>query len=121
MPSTPYDVGLVHSHVLPPSSTLVAGDLASLGVSARCDDRGWPIAAAQSGRLHLRIGFRDTALIDVAIALVGSVLTALLPQDAAVWQVAASTFLTGIGMGLSSSPAPAPPCCPRRTAGLVFD
>jgi EmrB/QacA subfamily drug resistance transporter len=65
---------------------------------------GWPIAAALSGRVYMRIGFRDTALIGVAFAVLGSVLTALLPEDAPVRWVVVTMFITGIGMGLSSSP-----------------
>ncbi|MGB8652731.1 MAG: MDR family MFS transporter [Mycobacteriales bacterium] len=65
---------------------------------------GWPIAATLSGRVYIRIGFRDTALIGASFAILGSVLTALLPEDAPVWHVAATMFLTGIGLGLSSSP-----------------
>jgi EmrB/QacA subfamily drug resistance transporter len=65
---------------------------------------GWPIAASLAGRVYLRIGFRDTALIGISLAVTGSVLTALLPEDAPVWHVAGTMFLTGLGMGLSSSP-----------------
>ena len=65
---------------------------------------GWPITAALSGRFYLRIGFRDTALIGVSIALAGAVWTALLPDTSQVWQVALAMFVTGLGMGLSSSP-----------------
>lgn len=65
---------------------------------------GWPIAATLSGRVYMRIGFRDTALIGVAIAIVGGFMTALLPEDASVLRVAVSMFVIGIGMGLSSSP-----------------
>jgi EmrB/QacA subfamily drug resistance transporter len=65
---------------------------------------GWPIAASQAGKVYLRIGFRDTALIGIAFAVAGSVWTALLPEDVPVLEVAAAMFLTGIGMGLSSSP-----------------
>ncbi len=65
---------------------------------------GWPISATLSGRVYLRIGFRDTALIGVGFAIAGSVLTAMLPSDAPVWWVGVTMFLTGIGMGLSSSP-----------------
>src|ERR1035437_3817949 len=50
------------------AGALVAGfALAALTV-------GWPIAAALSGRLYLRIGFRDTALIGMGIVVTGSVL-----------------------------------------------
>ncbi|MDX6218990.1 MAG: hypothetical protein QOJ48_671 [Frankiales bacterium] len=65
---------------------------------------GWPIAASQAGKLYLRIGFRNTALIGIAIAIVGTAWTALLVQTAPVLEVAAAMFVTGLGMGLSSSP-----------------
>ena len=65
---------------------------------------GWPVAASQAGKLYLRIGFRDTALIGVAFVLAGTVLTALLPASASVWHVAGAMFVTGFGLGLSSSP-----------------
>ena len=65
---------------------------------------GWPIAAGFSGRVYMRIGFRDTALIGVTFAITGSVLTALLAEHAPVWQVALTMFLTGLGMGLCNSP-----------------
>lgn len=65
---------------------------------------GWPISAALSGRVYLRIGFRDTAFIGIAIAIAGAAMAATLPQDGQVWQVALSMFVVGLGMGLSSSP-----------------
>jgi EmrB/QacA subfamily drug resistance transporter len=65
---------------------------------------GWPIAAGLSGRVYMRIGFRDTALIGIVFAITGSALTAMLSQTAPIGWVAATMFLTGIGMGLSSSP-----------------
>ena len=65
---------------------------------------GWPIAAAQAGRVYLRIGFRDTALIGIAVAIAGTTWAALLAQSGSVLEVAAAMFVTGLGMGLSSSP-----------------
>ena len=65
---------------------------------------GWPVAASQAGRLYLRIGFRDTALLGVVLALTGTVLAARLPQDAHLWQVAGAMFVIGLGMGFTSSP-----------------
>ena len=65
---------------------------------------GWPIAAGLSGRLYLRIGFRNTALIGIALAIVGSLVTATLPERVSVAWVALGMFVTGLGMGLSSSP-----------------
>jgi EmrB/QacA subfamily drug resistance transporter len=65
---------------------------------------GWPIAATLSGRVYMRIGMRDTALIGSVFVIIGAVLVALLSQSAAVWQAAAAAFVLGIGLGLSSSP-----------------
>jgi EmrB/QacA subfamily drug resistance transporter len=65
---------------------------------------GWPITASMSGRVYLRIGFRDTALMGGALAVVGSLLTVLLPETTTVWHVAGAMFVTGLGMGLASAP-----------------
>jgi EmrB/QacA subfamily drug resistance transporter len=65
---------------------------------------GWPLAASQSGRLYLRIGFRNTALIGISLAITGTAWAALLVQTATVLEVTAAMFVTGLGMGLSSSP-----------------
>jgi EmrB/QacA subfamily drug resistance transporter len=65
---------------------------------------GWPIAATLSGRVYLRLGFRDTALIGVAFAIAGTLLATRLTEHSPVWHVAVAMFVTGIGMGLSSSP-----------------
>jgi EmrB/QacA subfamily drug resistance transporter len=65
---------------------------------------GWPLAATVSGRIYLRIGFRDTGLIGNAILIVGVVLCVLLSPDSRVWQVAAACFVVGLGLGLMASP-----------------
>ncbi|HTL41488.1 MAG TPA: MFS transporter [Pseudolysinimonas sp.] len=66
---------------------------------------GWPIAATVSGRIYLRIGFRSTVLIGMALvvlAAVGFVLTASAPS---VVTVALVCFVMGLGLGLVNSPA----------------
>ena len=48
------------------TSPIVAGlALAALTI-------GWPISASQSGRLYLRIGFRNTALIGITVTVIGT-------------------------------------------------
>ncbi len=80
------------------TGALVAGfALAALTV-------GWPLAATLSGRLYMRIGFRDTALIGSVLVVAGAVLCALLGQNAKVWMVAGACFVVGAGLGLASSP-----------------
>lgn len=80
------------------ASALVAGfSLAAMTI-------GWPIAATLSGRVYMRLGFRDTALIGSVFIVIGAALVGLLPRDAQVWQAAGAAFVMGIGLGLSSSP-----------------
>ncbi|QIZ99387.1 MDR family MFS transporter [Leifsonia sp. PS1209] len=65
---------------------------------------GWPIAASQSGRFYLRIGFRNTALLGSAIALVGAITLAATSVHPSVAFVAISCFIVGLGMGLIATP-----------------
>lgn len=64
---------------------------------------GWPTASALSGRLYLRIGFRNTALIGtVLITLAGAGFVAL-PYAVPVWVVVVDQVLIGAGFGLLST------------------
>ncbi|HEY9289884.1 MAG TPA: MDR family MFS transporter [Microlunatus sp.] len=80
------------------SSALIAG-FALAGQSL-----GWPLAASQSGRIYLRIGFRNTALIGGGFALLGSASLLLLGPDSTPLQVGLSCAVVGIGLGLTTSP-----------------
>jgi EmrB/QacA subfamily drug resistance transporter len=80
------------------TGALVAGfALAALSI-------GWPLTATFSGRIYVRIGFRDTALFGSVVVVVGAVLCALLPEHAQVWQVGGTMFVVGTGLGLMASP-----------------
>jgi EmrB/QacA subfamily drug resistance transporter len=65
---------------------------------------GWPIAASQAGRLYLRIGFRDTALIGSVVFVAGTVLCTLLSAHTPVTLVAGACFVVGVGLGLAAGP-----------------
>jgi len=65
---------------------------------------GWPIAASLAGRIYLRIGFRDTALIGSVFVVAGGVLVAMLDAASSIWSAAFAAFVLGLGLGLSSSP-----------------
>jgi EmrB/QacA subfamily drug resistance transporter len=65
---------------------------------------GWPVAASQSGRIYLRIGFRGCALIGTVVILAGAALLLLLDRDSNVYQVGAACLVIGLGMGLTASP-----------------
>src|SRR3954447_8566231 len=56
---------------------------------------GWPIAASQSGRLYLRIGFRGCALIGTSVVLIGSVLLQFLGLGSTVYLVALFCLIIG--------------------------
>ncbi|CAN5132818.1 MDR family MFS transporter [soil metagenome] len=81
------------------SPPLVAGlALAALTI-------GWPIAAAQCGRLYLRIGFRSTILIGMVLIVGGSIALALTAHRPALAVVAITCFIIGLGMGLVATPS----------------
>jgi len=65
---------------------------------------GWPLASSQSGRLYLRLGFRDAALLGAVACIVGGMLLALLDTTSQVWQAAGACFVFGVGLGLLSTP-----------------
>jgi EmrB/QacA subfamily drug resistance transporter len=65
---------------------------------------GWPLAGSQAGRIYLRIGFRDTALIGSVFVVAGTVLCVLLSPHAHIWEVAGACFVVGLGLGLTASP-----------------
>ena len=81
------------------ASALIAGfALAALTL-------GWPISAAQAGKIYLRRGFRFTAMIGASLVLVGALLTITLAAQSSIWLVALFCFVIGGGMGLTAVPA----------------
>ncbi|MBF6301141.1 MFS transporter [Nocardia amamiensis] len=65
---------------------------------------GWPLAASQAGKVYLRVGFRASALIGSGLAALGATSTLLITPSSTLWQVAASCFVIGTGMGLVATP-----------------
>ena len=66
---------------------------------------GWPIAAATSGRIYLRFGFRTTMLLGSVIALAGAALLLTIDAQSSVLHLAAPNFVMGLGFGYVASPA----------------
>jgi EmrB/QacA subfamily drug resistance transporter len=75
------------------------------GLALACLTLGWPISATLSGRIYLRLGFRPTILIGLALVVAGASALALLSHSPSVAGVALTCFLTGLGMGLVASPS----------------
>ena len=65
---------------------------------------GWPISAALSGWLYMRIGFRDTGFIGAALLFVGTGLLVSVGLDSTVLHLAGASLFVGLGLGLIASP-----------------
>jgi EmrB/QacA subfamily drug resistance transporter len=65
---------------------------------------GWPLSASVAGRIYLRIGFRATALIGAVILVAGAVMLWLISPESSVFQLAATCFVVGLGLGLTAAP-----------------
>jgi Arabinose efflux permease len=65
---------------------------------------GWPLASSWSGRLYLRIGFRDTALCGAVLVVLAAFGFLALPFPGSVWPVLLDQLLLGAGFGLLSTP-----------------
>ena len=71
------------------------------GLTLAAMSAGWPLAAASSPRLYLRVGFRDAASVGLAACLAAATGLALLPPTAPVVAAAGWAALMGAGLGLS--------------------
>jgi EmrB/QacA subfamily drug resistance transporter len=66
---------------------------------------GWPVSASQSGKLYLRVGFRNTVLIGITVTVIGAALLALVAHSPSVLLVAVTCFVIGLGLGLVATPS----------------
>ncbi len=64
----------------------------------------WPLASGLSGNLYLRVGFRNTALYGIIVALIGASAFLLLPFPGPVWSLVAIQMTLGAGFGLIATP-----------------
>jgi EmrB/QacA subfamily drug resistance transporter len=65
---------------------------------------GWPAASALSGRLYMRVGFRDTALGGAVLLIFASGGFVVMPVPQPVWAVVLDQIALGAGFGLLSTP-----------------
>ncbi|MFD1031146.1 MDR family MFS transporter [Metaplanococcus flavidus] len=64
---------------------------------------GWPIAATVSGRLLIRFGYFRTSLAGGLFLVIGALLFVVMRPEYGPWWAALSSFVIGIGMGLTST------------------
>lgn len=65
---------------------------------------GWPVASSLSGRLYLRIGFRDTALAGAVLMVLATIGFLLVPFPGRLVPLLIDQTLLGAGFGLLSTP-----------------
>jgi EmrB/QacA subfamily drug resistance transporter len=66
---------------------------------------GWPLSAANAGRLYLSIGFRATMVLGAVLGLVGSLLLLTLDGDSSLFHLAVPCFVMGLGFGFAVAPS----------------
>src|SRR5690625_277329 len=66
---------------------------------------GWPTASALSGRLYLRIGFRETSLIGATLVILSAIGFLLIPKPQPIYLIVISQVTLGAGFGLLSTPS----------------
>jgi len=66
---------------------------------------GWPLSAANAGRLYLTIGFRATMVVGSVLGLVGSLLLLTLDADSSLFHLAVPCFVMGLGFGFAVAPS----------------
>jgi len=65
---------------------------------------GWPIAASQSGRIYLTLGFRFTVTMGAVITVIGGLLLLTVNADSSIWHLGLPCFVMGVGFGFVASP-----------------
>lgn len=65
---------------------------------------GWPTASALSGRLYLKIGFRNTELIGASVVVLSCAAFLLIPWPQPIYLIALNMVFLGAGFGLLSTP-----------------
>src|SRR5690554_3796290 len=64
----------------------------------------WPLSSSLSGKLYLRIGFRNTALCGIVFVILGASSFLLMRFPGAVWVLVAMQLMMGAGFGLIATP-----------------
>ena len=66
---------------------------------------GWPTASSLSGRLYLRIGFRETSMIGASVIFLSCLGFLFIPYPQPVYLLVINQIFLGAGFGLLSTPS----------------
>lgn len=64
----------------------------------------WPLSSGMSGKLYLRIGFRNTALIGISIVILGALIFLSMPFPGPIGMLVVVQMTLGAGFGLITTP-----------------
>ncbi len=64
---------------------------------------GWPLASAVSGRVYLRIGFRDTALVGIVMCVAAAIGFYSFTESVPIWATVVASLVIGAGFGFLST------------------
>ena len=64
----------------------------------------WPLSSALSGKLYLKIGFRNTALCGIIIVAIGTFSFLFIQFPGPAWSLVTIQMMMGAGFGLISTP-----------------
>ncbi|MBE3568798.1 MAG: MFS transporter [Bacillales bacterium] len=92
------------SSFLPTYVQGVMGENATIaGFTLTAMSIGWPIASTVSGRLLLKIGYRNTSLVGGIFLVIGGLFFVFMKSSSGPLWAAVSSFFVGVGMGLTST------------------
>ncbi|HRP90163.1 MAG TPA: MDR family MFS transporter [Edaphocola sp.] len=66
---------------------------------------GWPTASALSGKLYLKIGFKNTSIIGASIVITACIFFLLIPKPQPIYLLVVNQIMIGAGFGLLSTPS----------------
>lgn len=64
----------------------------------------WPLSSGMSGKLYLRIGFRNTAIVGICIVIIGAITYLSMSFPGPVWMLVLVQMTLGAGFGLITTP-----------------
>jgi EmrB/QacA subfamily drug resistance transporter len=91
------------TYVPPMVQGVHGGTALDAGVAVAAMSIGWPIASVVAGRILLRTGARPIVLVGTVLVASGSLLLTQIHAIDALWFASAACFVTGVGMGLTST------------------
>jgi EmrB/QacA subfamily drug resistance transporter len=91
------------TYVPPMVQGVHGGTALEAGAAVAAMSIGWPIASVVAGRILLRMGGRPIVLAGTSAIVVGTLLLTQLDRIDALWFAMVACFVTGVGMGLTST------------------